>query len=101
VAWTTRKDNATRLHLFALGYNLANFLRQHQLPKPIKTWTLTTLREKLVRIGVSRLGNPSEGMFAEAHDPGEQELRGGGGGEGGGEGSNHGPLGGTPPVSPS
>ena len=30
---------------------LANFLRQLVLPKPIKGWTLTTLREKLIKIG--------------------------------------------------
>ena len=34
-----------------LGYNLANFLRQLVLPRPIRGWTLTTLREKLVKIG--------------------------------------------------
>jgi hypothetical protein len=45
------KDNAARLQLFALAYNLANFLRQLVLPKPIQNWTLTTLREKLVKIG--------------------------------------------------
>jgi hypothetical protein len=45
------KNNAARLHLFALAYNLANFLRQLVLPKPIKGWTLTTLREKLIKIG--------------------------------------------------
>ena len=45
------KDNAARLQLFALAYNLANFLRQLFLPKPIQGWTLTTLREKLVKIG--------------------------------------------------
>jgi hypothetical protein len=37
--------------LFARANNLANFLRQLVLPKPIKDWTLTTLREKLVKIG--------------------------------------------------
>ena len=37
--------------MFALAYNLANFLRQLVLPKPIQGWTLTTLREKLVKIG--------------------------------------------------
>ena len=37
--------------MFALAYNLANFLRQLVLPKPIKSWTLTTLREKLIKIG--------------------------------------------------
>jgi hypothetical protein len=56
VTWTKRscrrfKDNAARLPLFALAYNLANFLRQLVLPKPIQGWTLTTLREKLVKIG--------------------------------------------------
>jgi hypothetical protein len=37
--------------LFALAYNLANFFRQRVLPKPIRGWTLTTLREKLIKIG--------------------------------------------------
>src|SRR5262249_13587891 len=44
------KDNAARLHLFALAYNLANFLRQLVLPTSVKHWTLTTLREKLIKI---------------------------------------------------
>src|SRR5262245_16415165 len=35
----------------AEAYNLANFLRQLVLPKPIQGWTLATLREKLVKIG--------------------------------------------------
>ena len=30
---------------------LANFMRRLALPKPIKHWSLTTLREKLVKIG--------------------------------------------------
>jgi hypothetical protein len=34
-----------------LVYNLANFLRQLALPQSIRTWNLTTLREKLVKIG--------------------------------------------------
>jgi hypothetical protein len=38
------KDNAARLHLFALAYNLVNFLRQLALPQAIQGWTLTTLR---------------------------------------------------------
>jgi hypothetical protein len=45
------KDNQVRLQLFALAYNLANFLRQLALPRPVQTWTLTTLREKLIKIG--------------------------------------------------
>jgi hypothetical protein len=40
-----------RLQLFSLAYNLADFLRQLVLPKPIQDWTQTTLREKLIKIG--------------------------------------------------
>ncbi len=45
------KDNEARLQLFALAYNLANFLRQLVLPRSIRSWNLTTLREKLVKLG--------------------------------------------------
>jgi hypothetical protein len=47
----TFRDNQTRLQLFALAYNLANFLRRLALPKGIRQWSLTTLRENLVKIG--------------------------------------------------
>jgi integrase len=40
------------LQLFALASNLANFLRQRALLWPARTWTLTTLREKRIKIGV-------------------------------------------------
>jgi hypothetical protein len=45
------RDNAVRLQLFALAYNLANFLRSLALPREVAQWSLTTLREKLVKIG--------------------------------------------------
>jgi hypothetical protein len=32
-------------------YNLANFMRTLALPKEVEHWSLTTLREKLVKIG--------------------------------------------------
>jgi len=44
-------DNQVRLQLFALAYNLGNFLRRLALPQSVKHWSLTTLREKLVKIG--------------------------------------------------
>jgi hypothetical protein len=47
----TFKDNQRRLQLFALAYNLANFLRRLALPRDVKHWSLTTLLEKLVKIG--------------------------------------------------
>ena len=45
------RDNQVRLQLFALAYKLANFLRQLALPRPVQTWSLTTLREKQIKIG--------------------------------------------------
>ncbi len=56
VKWTklscrTFKDNQARLQLFSLAYNLGNFLRRLALPKPVRHWSLTTLREKLIKIG--------------------------------------------------
>jgi len=44
-------DNQVRLQLFALAYNLGNFLRRLALPHGVKHWSLTTLREKLIKIG--------------------------------------------------
>ena len=40
-----------RLQLHALPYNLGNFMRTLALPKEVDHWQLTTLREKLVKIG--------------------------------------------------
>ena len=45
------KDNQVRLQLFTLAYNLGNFLRQLALPRETRQWSLTTLREKLIKIG--------------------------------------------------
>ena len=44
-------DNQVRLQLFALSYNLGNFLRRLALPKKIKDWSLRTLQVKLIKIG--------------------------------------------------
>jgi hypothetical protein len=44
-------DNQVRLQLFALAYNLGNFLRRLALPKKVKDWSLRTLKEKLIKIG--------------------------------------------------
>jgi Transposase DDE domain group 1 len=43
--------NAVRLQLHALAYNLGNFLRTLATPEAIKEWSLTSLREKLIKIG--------------------------------------------------
>ncbi len=43
--------NAVRLQLHALAYNLGNFLRTLATPESIAEWSLTSLREKLIKIG--------------------------------------------------
>ena len=45
------RNNAVRLQLHALAYNLGNFMRTLALPKEVEHWSMTTLREKLVKIG--------------------------------------------------
>jgi hypothetical protein len=56
IKWTrlscrTFAANAVRLQLHALAYNLANFMRTLAMPKPAEPWSLTSLRERLIRIG--------------------------------------------------
>jgi hypothetical protein len=56
IKWTrlscrTFAGNAVRLQLHALAYNLGNFLRTLATPEPIKDWSLTSLKEKLIKIG--------------------------------------------------
>ncbi len=48
---TTFAANAVRLQLHALAYNLGNFLRTLATPEPIKDWSLTSLKEKLIKVG--------------------------------------------------
>ncbi len=45
------RNNEVRLQHHALAYNLSNFMRTLALPKEVEHWSLTTLREKLVKIG--------------------------------------------------
>ncbi len=65
------RNNEVRLQLHALAYNLANFMRTLALPKEVEHWSLTTLREKLVKIGakVVRHGRYVTFQFAEVAVP--------------------------------
>ena len=45
------RNNEVRLQLHALAYNLGNFLRTLALPEAVAYWSLSTLREKLIKIG--------------------------------------------------
>ena len=37
--------------LHVLAYNLGNFMRTLAMPDPIKDWSMTSLKEKLIKIG--------------------------------------------------
>ena len=57
IKWTrlscrTFAANAVRLQLHALAYNLGNFMRTLAMPKTVERWSMTTLREKLIKIGL-------------------------------------------------
>ena len=43
--------NTVRLQLHTLPYNLGNFMRTLAIPKTAKPWSLTSPREKLIKIG--------------------------------------------------
>jgi hypothetical protein len=59
-------DNQVRLQLFVLAYNLGNFLRQAVLPRSVRHWTLTTLREKLIKIGAKVVRHSKKVIFQMA-----------------------------------
>ncbi len=46
-----------RLQLHALAYEPGNFMRTLATPEPIKDWSITTLREKLIKIGAKVVGH--------------------------------------------
>ena len=56
IRWTrlscrTYAANAVRLQLHVLAYNLGNFMRTLAIPKAAEPWSLTSLRDKLIKIG--------------------------------------------------
>jgi hypothetical protein len=72
IKWTrlscrTFAANAVRLQLHALAYNLGNFMRTLAMPKAAEPWSLTSLREKLIKIGakVVRHGRYTTFQMAE------------------------------------
>jgi hypothetical protein len=63
--------NAVRLQLHALASQSANFLRTLALPAEVAQWSMTTLRERLVKVGakVVRRGRSITFQIAEAMMP--------------------------------
>jgi len=56
-------DNQVRLQLFAFAYNLGNFMRRLALPIGVKHWSMTTLREKLIKIGAKLVHHARSAVF--------------------------------------
>jgi len=56
IKWTrlscrTFAADAVRLQLHVLAYDLGNFMRTLAMPKTAQPWSLTSLREKLIKMG--------------------------------------------------
>ena len=60
------RANAVRLQLHALAYNLANFFRTLALPDEVERWSLTTRREKVVKIGAKVIAHARYTVFQMA-----------------------------------
>ena len=58
--------NEVRLQLHALAYNLANFLRTLATPEVIETWSLTSLRERLIKTGARLVRHGRYAIFQMA-----------------------------------
>jgi hypothetical protein len=58
--------NAVRLQLHALAYNLGNFMRTLAMPAAAQPWSLTSLREKLIKIGAKVVSHGRYVMFQMA-----------------------------------
>jgi hypothetical protein len=79
VRWTrlscrSMKANAVRLQLHALAYNLANFFRTLVLPDEVERWSLTSLREKVVKIGAKVITHARYTVFQMAEVAVPREL---------------------------
>jgi hypothetical protein len=71
---TTFRANAVRLQLHGLAYNLANFLRTLALPREIAQRSLTSLREKVVKIGAKVVSHGRYLVFQMAEVAVPREL---------------------------
>jgi hypothetical protein len=60
--------------LFALACNLGNLLRQAALPRPVRTRSLTTLRERLIKIEAKVVRHSKAVVFQMAEMAVPREL---------------------------
>jgi hypothetical protein len=47
--------NEVRLQLHVLAYNMANFLRTLVFPNSIADWSLTSLQDRMIKIGAKAI----------------------------------------------
>jgi hypothetical protein len=66
--------NAARLQLHALAYNLGNFMRTLAMPKTAEPWSLTSLREKLIKIGAKVVSHGRYVTFQMAELAGPRQM---------------------------
>ena len=57
--------NSVRLQLHVLAYKVGNFMRTVPMPKAAEPWSLTSLREKLIKIGAMAEVAASRQVVAE------------------------------------
>jgi hypothetical protein len=67
-------DYQARLQLFVLAYDLRNFLRQAVLPPTVRRWTLTSLREKFIKIAAKVVRHSRKIVFQMAEVAIPREL---------------------------
>jgi hypothetical protein len=72
--WIREGKNVVRLQLHALAYNLANFLRTLVLLDEVERWSLSTLREKVVKIGAMVIAHARYTVFQMAEVAVPREL---------------------------
>ena len=63
-----------RLQLHALAYTLGNFMRTLALPEAVAQWSLTSLREKLIKIGAKLVRHARYAVFQMAEVAVPKEL---------------------------
>jgi len=59
-------DNQVQLQLSAWAHNMGDFLRQAVRPRAVRHWTLTTSREKLIKIGAKVVCHARQVIFQMA-----------------------------------
>ena len=71
--------NQVRLWLFILAYNLGNFFRRLALPEAIKSWSLTSIQTRLIKIGGRLVRHARRLVFQLAEVMVTREMRSGSG----------------------